>query len=89
MGTYYINKANYNEEELIAQSRSIVNGDYEDWEKEIWRTIESWFSGKTDISFQTSGTTGSPKAIVHSKEVIKSSCEITQNFFNLPKERNF
>lgn len=84
MGNYYINDKAYSQKELIDQSRLIVNGDCEDWEKEIWKTIASWFSSDPNISFQTSGTTGSPKTIIHSKEAIKASSEITQKFFNLP-----
>ncbi|MEM7162707.1 MAG: AMP-binding protein [Bacteroidota bacterium] len=62
-----------------------LNGPIPDWEKEIWQAISDWLEND-QISFHTSGSTGEPKAILHSKESIAASSKMTADYFNLNQD---
>lgn len=86
MGSYFINNKLFDRNELIAQAHSVLDGKYEEWEKNIWSTIKEWFNDSNTISFHTSGTTGKPKIIHHTKESIRAGSLLTRKFFKLPEK---
>ncbi|QTD37390.1 AMP-binding protein [Polaribacter batillariae] len=51
--------------------------------KEIYPFLKEWFSNKRDITVQTSGSTGAPKAIQLQKEHVVNSALTTGNYFSL------
>ncbi len=79
---FHINNQSFNESELIAFSKSKLEGDIPSWEKEIFEAILMWCE-KDAILFHTSGSTGKPKAIFHSKKSIEASTDLTANYFQL------
>lgn len=56
----------------------------EDWEKQIWQFIVDWFNPNIkSITVQTSGSTGAPKQITHSKAAMLNSAAATCNALHL------
>ena len=86
MGSYLINNVLYTEDEIVDYANEVLHGDKEKWEKDIWRSIVDWFDDKDHIIFQTSGTTGIPKDISHSKASIRKSARITRDYFSLTED---
>lgn len=78
---YIINGKAYSESELLLFIRDSENAP--EWEKKIFRSIEEWFDNKDVITFHTSGSTSIPKEILHSKESIGKSVELTAQYFEL------
>ena len=79
---YHINDKSYTKDELVAFSQKQLENS-EDWEIEIFKNILSWFDNSETIKFQSSGSTGEPRSITHSKESICASVKLTANYFNL------
>ncbi|NND77312.1 MAG: AMP-binding protein [Flavobacteriales bacterium] len=79
---YYINRITYSENELISYAKESITN-CEEWEKEIFESILDWFNEEESIKFQTSGSTGNPKQIFHTKQSICSSSELTAEYFGL------
>lgn len=53
------------------------------WIREIAQVITSWFDNQTHIRVATSGSTGIPKIIEHSKNSMKLSAQLTARRFGL------
>lgn len=65
-------------EDLIKISNEKLSGDLETWKRNIWRFIADWFNPEIgSIQIQTSGSTGAPKQIVHTKEAMANSALAT------------
>lgn len=54
-----------------------------DWLKELYAFIDNWFNNSDYIEVKTSGSTGLPKAIRHSKRAMLESAAMTCDFLNL------
>jgi O-succinylbenzoic acid--CoA ligase len=54
-----------------------------EWEKALWRFILDWYSPRPFITVYTSGSTGAPKELQVSKEMMRVSAGKTLRFFNL------
>ena len=54
-----------------------------EFEKKVVGFAAEWLSGKNVFEFQTSGSTGIPRRIKFSREQIKASVKLTQEFFSL------
>ncbi len=57
----------------------------EPWLKDIQDFLREWLNEKPHILALTSGSTGKPKSILLSKKAMKSSAQLTNNFFSLNK----
>lgn len=56
----------------------------EEWQKKSWQFIIDWLdTEKSHIQVKTSGSTGEPKNILHSKEKMINSASMTCQFFDL------
>lgn len=53
------------------------------WLREVQAVVESWLSGKREWSLQTSGSTGIPKQIVLSRDVLLHSAQTTLRYINV------
>ena len=66
----------------MANEKLRIAGD--DWEKQIWQFVSNWYNTSiTSIQLSTSGSTGVPKQITHSKSAMLSSAAATCNALNL------
>ena len=55
-----------------------IHEDVEDWEKQIWQFIVDWLNPDiTTLQVFTSGSTGAPKAITHTKLAMINSAAAT------------
>jgi O-succinylbenzoic acid--CoA ligase len=64
----------------------ISNRDYPAWTIPVFDFIKSWLDESINsFEVQTSGSTGSPKLIIHSREAMIESAERTCVFFKLQK----
>ena len=54
-----------------------------DWQAELVQFLAEWFSDADFVVAQTSGSTGEPKPIQHSKSVMMKSAERTIAYFGL------
>lgn len=64
----------------ISEMRSM---DLEPWERDIVDAVEAWFNASETMELVTSGSTGPPKRICHSKAVMADSALRTAAFFSL------
>lgn len=55
----------------------------EGWEKEIAEFLVSWFNSEPEIVCSTSGSTGDPKPINHTKQHVVASAKDTNAFFSI------
>lgn len=55
----------------------------ESWEVALFQFLNRWYSDDPFMEFFTSGTTGTPKRVELSKEVMRASARQTLSFFNL------
>lgn len=55
----------------------------EAWEREAVQVLTDWWSEGAEMTSLTSGSTGSPKPIVHAKKAMVESAERTIRFFKL------
>ena len=70
--------------QLQALANTMLTGDINAWEREVWQFIANWFNpAVTHITIHTSGSTGSPKAISHSKQAMLNSAIATCNALQL------
>lgn len=53
------------------------------WQNDIFTFLENWFDDSEHILTHTSGSTGQPKEIHLSKNVMRNSAFMTNSFFNL------
>lgn len=58
------------------------------WEKHIYRFINEFLSNKNYVIIKTSGSTGEPKLIKLSKDILIQSATATSSFLNLKKDMN-
>lgn len=59
------------------------NASVSEWEKELYLFLNEWFSDKDFVTAQTSGSTGEPKPIELSKNIMIRSAERTIEYFGL------
>ncbi|MEM7380684.1 MAG: AMP-binding protein [Bacteroidota bacterium] len=79
---FKLNGINFSENELAEVAYSLIK-EGEDFEKSIGDFILDWLSDSEVIAVKTSGSTGAPKTIYHSKQRMAKSAMATTNFFNL------
>lgn len=53
------------------------------WQKEIYSFLKNWFANSDVITVHTSGSTGVPKEIHLTKEMMRNSARMTNRFFGL------
>jgi O-succinylbenzoic acid--CoA ligase len=70
--------------QLSAQQLSMMP----QWKQNIFVFLKSWFDEKDYIEVQTSGSTGKPKTIKLSKESMRNSAKMTNEFFDLGNGQN-
>ena len=70
--------------QLSAQQLSIMP----QWKQNIFVFLKSWFDEKDYIEAQTSGSTGKPKTIKLSKESMRNSAKMTNEFLDLGNGQN-
>ena len=56
------------------------------WRNAIYHFLQNWFDGTDFILAQTSGSTGKPKSIQLSKQSMRNSARMTNQFFGLHAE---
>lgn len=83
---FEINFAERDFNELHEEARSNLTRDIQEWERHIWH----WVALLTDENINqfevtTSGSTGIPKLIKHSRNALIESAEMTCNFLHLGK----
>ncbi len=67
---------------LYAQQQLVQSS--EQWEQQIWQFISNWLNPAiTTVTVHTSGSTGAPKAIAHTKQAMLHSAAITCNAIGL------
>ncbi len=72
----------------VIKIHELINGEYglekltNDEQKTI-ALIKAWLSGKSEFHFATSGSTGIPKAITHSRDQLQKSARRTMDFFGI------
>jgi len=60
-----------------------TNNSGESWQHAIYDFLKSWFDDSETITLHTSGSTGQPKEIQLTKEAMRNSARITNDFFGL------
>ena len=79
-----INGTKYNAEELRQQAQIVRNRSNNSWETDLWKFIDEWVDPVHEhITVYTSGSTGNPKKIEHSKQKMIASARRTCDFFSL------
>jgi o-succinylbenzoate---CoA ligase len=79
-----INGQAYTEEELISLiSTKLSLSHLPEWENELLRFLEEWFSSAETIQAQTSGSTGEPQIIRLPKTIMLQSASRTIEYFGL------
>jgi O-succinylbenzoic acid--CoA ligase len=69
---------------LLANIRENVS--VPDWQKELFRFLNEWFSDSDVVVAQTSGSTGEPKPLELPKSLMRKSAERTIAYFGLKKD---
>ncbi|MDR9398388.1 MAG: AMP-binding protein [Salibacter sp.] len=70
--------------QLSAQQLSIMP----QWKQNVFTFLREWFDENDYIRAQTSGSTGKPKTIKLSKESMRNSAKMTNEFFDLGNGQN-
>lgn len=81
METVWINNKSYQIDHLTSGKISLENKD--PFEKKVLSIIKDWESAKTEFSFNTSGSTGSPKKISLTRLQMIESAKSTLQFLNI------
>ena len=81
---FEINFSSQSTEAIIKLANEKLAGTLEDWEKQVWQFVVDWFNpAVTSIQVFTSGSTGAPKAITHTKQAMINSAAATCSALNL------
>ena len=81
---FYIQEQAYQEAHLPEIAVRKLKNNLENWERNFWQFIFDWFNPNIqDIKVQTSGSTGSPKRVMHTKERMRISAQNTLNHLEL------
>lgn len=83
-----INHKDYTADNLKDLLTDIPDEGHKDWVLSIYHFLSEWFSDKTYIEAQTSGSTGVPKTIRLQKSAMVSSAKATCAFFGLDETDN-
>lgn len=83
-----INHKDYSAENLKDILSDIPDEGHKDWVLSIYNFLSEWFSDKTYIEAQTSGSTGIPKTIRLQKRAMVNSAKATCSFFGLDSSNN-
>ncbi len=82
--TYQINGNKFSVNEIVEYSKTQLSRKHtEDWEKELYQFICSWFNDNDYINVFTSGSTGTAKEIKIGKQQMIESAKRTISFYNL------
>ncbi len=86
LGTGSLYKNNIASTLIISDGKlfsSLLNSELK-WTQEISKAIENWFAHpKAPLSFKTSGSSGPPREITHSRDAVTASAKETLEYFNL------
>ena len=75
---FEIDFSSFSNEALLETARKKLASGSEGWDEEIWQFITTWFNPEIKtISVFTSGSTGVPKEIAHTKQAMLNSAEAT------------
>ncbi|MBL0308545.1 MAG: hypothetical protein IPP77_02295 [Bacteroidetes bacterium] len=85
---FSIDFSTLSEADLLSLSHTQLKDYLPDWERGIWEFIEQW----QDVSIEhikvfTSGSTGQPSSVTHSKEAMRQSAQMTCRALQLKKGR--
>lgn len=84
---FKLNGNYYSHEDLKEVAYSLVK-EGENYEKQLGNFLLDWLDNKDYIEVKTSGSTGEPKVIRHSKQAMVNSAIATGDFFNLnPRDK--
>ncbi len=84
-----LNGHHYETEELSEYCEtSLERGNLPTWERDIYKFILDWISDVPYVVLQTSGSTGIPKVIRQSKEMMINSALMTMRYFKLAAGKN-
>lgn len=78
-----INQTTYPQEQLSALIEEKKQQQLPDWEAAFFAFLEKWMDDNDTVPGQTSGSTGTPKSIALSKESMKASARLTNDYFGL------
>lgn len=82
---FIINKEVIAHDQMLSWAQKVISKNGPEWILQIAQTIIDWNSPKDYMEVKTSGSTGVPKVIKHSKESIKKSALLTGACFELNK----
>jgi len=80
-----INGKCFSGEELFDYCKDRLDNSLLRWERDVYSFILEWFDSKDFIIAKTSGSTGVPKEITLSKQMMLNSAKLTGDFFNFEK----
>ncbi|MBS1613733.1 MAG: AMP-binding protein [Bacteroidetes bacterium] len=73
-------------EAIASQAQAAIQQPLAEWEKHVWQFVAWWVdSSINEIEVHTSGSTGAPKAIKHTKQAMLASAKATCNTLQIPK----
>lgn len=72
-----------NGQKYDAENIEKLNSNTAVWQKEMYAFLNNWFDNSDAVTVHTSGSTGIPKEIHLSKEMMRNSARMTNRFFGL------
>ncbi len=86
---FWIQFSSLTEKELVEIAAQTLQTELPDWEKNIWQFVSDWFNPSIpSIKVFTSGSTGAPKQIEHTKQAMLNSAQMTCETLQLQKGDN-
>lgn len=73
-------------EEIASQARAALQQPLPEWQQHVWQFVAWWADTSiNEIEVHTSGSTGAPKAIKHTKQAMLASAKATCDTLNIPQ----
>lgn len=72
--------------QIAEEAQQALQQPLADWEKHVWQFVTWWADESVqEIEVHTSGSTGAPKAIKHTKQAMLASAKATCDTLNIPE----